>query len=79
MVQGFTGSTEVDLPVACTYDFEVSATQVPARAARRRRCRSRLLFSGTVFTRGATGFAVEQLSVVARGPLPACRWRPGAR
>ena len=30
-------STEVDLPLPCTYDFEVTGSQVPARAARRRR------------------------------------------
>ena len=34
MVQGFTGSTEVDLPLPCTYDFEVAGVEVPARAAR---------------------------------------------
>ena len=29
-------STEVDLPLPCTYDFEVAGVQVPARPARRR-------------------------------------------
>jgi hypothetical protein len=60
MVRGFAGSTEFDLPVACTYDFEVAATkylhslgdgEVPLV----------LRFSGTVFTRGSTGFGVEQV------------------
>lgn len=60
MVPGFTGSTEVDLPLTCTYDFEVAASkylhgltdgEVPLV----------LLFSGTVFTRGATGFSVTQI------------------
>ncbi len=37
MVQGFTGERELELPVACTYDFEVSGDEVPARPARRRR------------------------------------------
>ena len=76
LVQGFSGGTEVDLPVACTYDFEVGATKyldalgsgdVPLL----------LLFSGTAFTRGATGFAVEQLSwsLEARCGLPIAVWR----
>ncbi len=36
-----------------------------------------LLFSGTVFTRGETGFAVEQLSwsLEARCRLPVAVWR----
>ena len=47
-VTGFTGATEIDLPVACTYDFEVAAAkyfhsldggEIPIV----------LLFSGTVF------------------------------
>jgi hypothetical protein len=59
-VQGFTGVTEVDLPLPCTYDFDVTASRylhsltdgtVPLS----------LLFSGTVFTRGANGFGVEQV------------------
>ena len=37
---GFTGATEVDLPVPCTYDFEVAARQVPPRASTTARSRS---------------------------------------
>lgn len=60
MLQGFTDSTEVDVQVPITYDFEVASAkyfhgledgEVPLL----------LLFSGTVFTRGETGFAVEQI------------------
>ena len=56
MVRGFTGDIEFDLPVPCTYDFDVAATkylhslgdgEIPLN----------VLFSGTVFTRGSTGFA----------------------
>ena len=36
VAQGFTGATEVDLPLPCTYDFEVARHQVPARPAGRR-------------------------------------------
>jgi hypothetical protein len=76
MVQGFTGSTECDLPVAVTYDFDVAASKY-LHALRGGDVPLVLLFSGTVFTRGATGFAVEQLSwsLEARCPLPVSTWR----
>ena len=60
MVPGFRGATEIDLPVPCTYDFEVSAAkyfhsladgEIPLL----------LLFSGTVFEKGQTGFSVSQV------------------
>jgi len=76
MVKGFSGSIDFDLPVACTYDFEVSAAkylhglsggEIPLV----------LLFSGTVFTRGATGFGVEQVPWhhEADVKLPVSVWR----
>ena len=76
MVQGFTGSTEIDLPVACTYDFDVSATKY-LHAVRGGEVPLILLFSGTVFTRGLTGFSVEQLSwsLEAACRLPVSAWR----
>ncbi|MDQ1643478.1 MAG: hypothetical protein QOJ90_2829 [Actinomycetota bacterium] len=76
MVQGFQGSREFDLPVACTYDFEVSASKY-LHALREGDIPLVLLFSGTVFTRGATGFSVEQLSwsLEARCRLPVSAWR----
>jgi hypothetical protein len=76
MVQGFQGSTEVDLPVACTYDFDVSGTKY-LHALRDGDVPLVLLFSGTVFTRGATGFAAEQLSWSSEAPcrLPVSSWR----
>jgi hypothetical protein len=76
MVQGFEGSREFDLPVACTYDFDVSATKY-LHALRGQDVPLVLLFSGTVFTRGARGFAVEQLSwsLEARCLLPVSLWR----
>jgi Family of unknown function (DUF6084) len=75
MVQGFEGSREFDLPVACTYDFDVSATKY-LHALRGGDVPLILLFSGTVFTRGATGFAVEQLSwsLEASTRLPVASW-----
>jgi hypothetical protein len=76
MVQGFQTDREFDLPVACTYDFDVSATKY-MHALRGGDVPLVLLFSGTVFTRGATGFAVEQLSWSLEAPcrLPVSSWR----
>jgi hypothetical protein len=73
---GFTGSTEVELPVECTYDFEVagakylhslSGGEIPLI----------LLFSGTVFTRGDSGFSAEPVSWdrEASYKLPVSVWR----
>ena len=75
-VQGFTGETETDLALPCTYDLEVigarylhalDAGDVPLN----------LLFSGTIFTKGATGFEVEQVpwACEARWALPVRVWR----
>jgi hypothetical protein len=76
MVQGFEGSREFELPVACTYDFDVSATKY-IHALRGGDIPVVLLFSGTVFTRGTSGFAVEQLSwsLEAEYRLPVSVWR----
>ena len=76
VLQGFQGATEVDLPVACSYDFEVSATKY-LHALAGGAVPLVLLFSGTAFTRGTTGFAVEQLSWSLEAPcrLPVSSWR----
>jgi hypothetical protein len=76
MVQGFEQSRDFDLPVACTYDFDVSATKY-LHALHGGDVPLLLLFSGTVFTRGSTGFAVEQLSwsLEAQCRLPVASWR----
>ena len=72
MVPGFEGSIEIDLPVTCTYDFEVTAAkyfhgldegEIPLL----------LLFSGTAFTRGQTGFSVAAGAVGEGGGLPPAR------
>lgn len=60
MVKGFSGSIDVDLPVACTYDFEVAGSKY-LHALEGGEVPLVLLFSGTVFSRGATGFGVEQV------------------
>ncbi|MDV2478418.1 DUF6084 family protein [Rhodococcus zopfii] len=76
VVPGFDGGCEATLPLTCTYDFDVAAARylhalgdgtVPLLA----------LFSGTVFTRGTAGFAVEQVpwDREARYDLPVRVWR----
>jgi uncharacterized protein DUF6084 len=75
-VQGFTGSAEFDLPMACTYDLEVASGRffdalgdgdIPLL----------MLFSGTVFVRTDVGFQVEQIpwDKEATFRLPAKVWR----
>ncbi|MEP7091983.1 MAG: DUF6084 family protein [Nocardioidaceae bacterium] len=60
MVQGFTGVTEVDLALPCTYDFEVTGSRY-LHAVGAGSVPLVLLFSGTVFTRGEHGFGVQQV------------------
>ncbi len=76
MVQGFTGSTEVDLALPCTYDFEVTGSRY-LHAVGDGTIPLALLFSGTVFTRGAHGFGVQQVpwDCEAAFPMPVDVWR----
>ncbi|ODA72981.1 DUF6084 family protein [Streptomyces sp. AVP053U2] len=57
MVPGFTGETETDLVVPCTYDTDIAATRY-LRALSGGEVPLLMLFSGTAFT-GAGGFHVE--------------------
>jgi hypothetical protein len=64
MVQGFTGATEASLVLPCSYDVEVAGSkylQALASGDSDGEVPLNLLFSGTVFTRGSTGFGVEQI------------------
>ena len=76
VAQGFTGTCEIDLPLPCTYDFEVSGTTY-LHALRDGEIPLLFLFSGTVFTRGASGFSVAQVpwDREARFRLPVAVWR----
>lgn len=76
MVQGFTGETEVRLPLPCTFDFDVSAAKY-LQSLRDGLVPLELLFSGTVFTRGEAGFGVEQVpwDLEASYRLPVDAWR----
>jgi hypothetical protein len=76
MVPSFTGSFEFDVPLACSYDFDVAANkylyalddgEVPLL----------LLFSGTVFTSGPHGLSVEPIPwhKEASFRLPVAVWK----
>lgn len=60
MVPGFSGGAEVELPMPCTYDFEVSGSKY-LHALREGTVPLVFLFSGTVFIKGHSGFAVQQV------------------
>ena len=76
MVTGFTGSTEIDLPVMCTYDFDVAAAKY-IHALAHGEVPLLLLFSGTVFSKGTSGFSVEPVAwhEEASYRLPVSVWR----
>lgn len=76
MIAGFTGYTEVDLPVECSYDFEVAGAKY-LHALADGEVPLLLLFSGTVFTRGELGFAAEPVSWAQEASyrLPVSVWR----
>lgn len=76
MVPGFSGATEIDVPVACTYDMEV-ATARYFHALDDGEIPMEMLFSGTVFHKGGRGFAVEQVPwhKEASYRLPVPVWR----
>jgi hypothetical protein len=59
-VQGFTGGCQVDLPMPCTYDFDVVGSRY-LHAIEDGTIPLSLMFSGTVFTNGVAGFGVEQV------------------
>jgi len=60
MVPSFTGQTEIDVPVPCTYDFEVGAAKY-FHSLRSGEIPMLLLFSGTLFKKDDSGFQVEQV------------------
>lgn len=76
LVPTFTGSTEIDVPVQLTYDFEVSTAKY-FHALDSGEIPFILLFSGTLFLRGETGFTIEQVPwhKEALYRLPVSLWR----
>ncbi len=75
-VQGFTGATDVDLALPCTYDFDVIGSRY-LHALDAGIVPINLLFSGTVFTKGSNGFGVQQVpwDCEASYELPVAVWR----
>jgi hypothetical protein len=75
-VAGFDGVTEFDLPVECSYDFEVAAAKY-LHALGDGEVPLILLFSGMVFTPGESGFAAAPLSWSSEAAfrLPVAVWR----
>lgn len=76
VVPGFTGSLDFDLPVACSSDLDLMAGKFFA-ALHEGDVPVRLLFSGTSFSRGMSGFSVEQIpwDLEATYQLPLAVWR----
>jgi hypothetical protein len=60
MIPGFKGNTEIELPFVFTYDFEVTSAKY-FHSLEDGEIPLLLLFSGSVFAKGATGFSVDQV------------------
>jgi Family of unknown function (DUF6084) len=75
VVPGFTGVTEVDLPVPCTYDMDIATTKYFAALADGE-VPLLLLFSGTAFC-GPGGFSVRPVpwDKEASCRMPVAVWR----
>jgi hypothetical protein len=75
-VGAFSGSTEIDLPVACSYDLEVAGAKY-LHALGDGDIPLLLLFSGTVFTKGESGFSAEPVAwdQEASFRMPVATWR----
>lgn len=76
MVPPFQGSVEIDLSIACTYDFEVASAKY-LYALEAGEAPLHFLFSGTVFAKTDTGFQVSQIpwDKQAAFRMPAKVWR----
>lgn len=76
LVPGFTGSTECDLTLPVTYDFDVVGSRY-LHALGSGSVPLSLMFSGTVFSVGEQGFAVRQVpwDCAAAYAMPVQVWR----
>lgn len=61
MVTAFTGETQADVNVPCTYDFDVTASRFFS-ALEGGHIPLRFLFSGSIFRNGANAFSTERVS-----------------
>ncbi|SCF78590.1 DUF6084 family protein [Streptomyces sp. Ncost-T10-10d] len=75
MVPAFTGATETDVVVPCTYDLEIAATRY-LNALTDGEVPLLMLFSGTAFT-GSGGFRVEPVPWDLEAPfrMPVAVWQ----
>jgi hypothetical protein len=76
MVPGFTGSTDIDVPIPLSYDMEIGSTRYFA-GLEQGEVPLLLLFSGTVFGSADGKLVVQQVpwSKEARYRLPVAVWR----
>ena len=76
MLRGFSGATEIDLPLECTYDFDVAASKY-LHSLKNGSIPLLFLFSGTAFLKGPNGFSVQQIpwDREDRHELPVATWR----
>ncbi|MGH9272238.1 MAG: DUF6084 family protein [Ilumatobacteraceae bacterium] len=76
MLNGFRGAMETELAVPVTYDFDIAAAKY-LHGLREGNIPLSFLFSGTVISRGATGYAVTQIPwhKECTFPLPVATWR----
>lgn len=76
MVPPFTDSIEVDIPIPCTYDFEIASSKY-FDALEDGEVPLLLLFSGMMFPKAASGFAAEMVpwDLECTYRLPAALWR----
>jgi hypothetical protein len=79
VVGGFAGTTEIDLPVECSYDLEVAGAKYLHALGDGGEVPLLLLFSGTLFRRGVDGAGFAALPVAwdsaASHRLPIAVWR----
>jgi hypothetical protein len=76
MVTSFTGSTEVDIEVPCTYDLDIATTKY-FHALDEGVIPFVLMFSGTIFSKSGHGFVVELVPwhKEATYNVPVATWR----
>lgn len=76
IVPAFEGQVELDLPVTCTYDFEVAGAKY-LHALDDGEIPLLFLFSGSVFARSGSGFTVDQIPWDRESAfrLPVPTWR----
>jgi hypothetical protein len=76
MVPSFDGQADIDLPIACTYDFDVASAKY-FHALDRGEVPLLFLFNGTAFMKAGPGWSVEPVPWDAEAAyrLPVSVWR----